>query len=224
MAVSEITTQLGMTMPNFSGVLSYIALFGVIILFGGMFILGFILLWNHLKFNKKIEIFSKVGAKLQLVGSDRAMFQRIGYSGDFWCVLKKSKKVLPLPTIQMAKNSYWHFVREDGEWVNFGLGDFDKQMKEAGAYYVHEDMRLQRLGIQKNLRDRLLNQSWWGKYGTTMIFMIFAIFMTILMIIQFREFKTSYSGAHAMAVEIKAMAIQVSNIARSIGGGVIPAG
>ena len=52
--VSGVTQSIGFNMPNFSGVVSYIALFGVIVLFGGMFLLGFILLWNHLKFNKKI--------------------------------------------------------------------------------------------------------------------------------------------------------------------------
>ena len=82
-------------------------------------------------------------------------FARIGKAGDYWCKLKKFKKTLPRPRRQVEKNTYWFYEREDGEWVNFTLNDFDDGMKKAGAYFVDEDMRLQRLGIQKNLQERL---------------------------------------------------------------------
>lgn len=214
----------GFAMPSFSGMTMYVVVFLLIVVFGAIFIGGFYAYWTHKKYNKNIPVFSIVGARCQLIGEDTAMFQRVGDAGDFWCITKKWKKILPMPTIQMAPNTYWHFVREDGEWVNFGLGDIDKQMKSAGAYYIHEDMRLQRLGIQKNLRERLQQKNWWEKYGTTLVFFVVIIIIIILMIVLFKYQKDALAGAYEMAEAVKNMAVQIENLGRGIGGGVIPAG
>ncbi len=221
--MSSFTESTGFSLPSFSNTTTYVLLFFGIILFGMIILLGFHLIWNKLKFNKKFPIFAKVGAKVQKVGDDLAMFQRVGSAGDYWAITKKSKKILPMPTIQMDKNEYWHYIREDGEFVNFGLQDLDEIMKKAGAYYVHEDMRLQRLGIQKNLRDRLQEQSWWQKHGTTLIFVVFMLLTVVLQIVQYKYAADTNVGAHEMAVSVKDMAIAVENLARGIGGGVVPA-
>jgi len=222
MAQTPLGIFSGFTNIDIASVAGYVVVFLCILLFGGVGILAFYYFWTKAKFTKKIVVFTKVGNKLQLVDKDLAMFQKVGNAGDQWCVTKKLKKVLPLPKMQMDKNTYWYFIRKDGEWVNFTLADLDEQMEKANAYFVDEDMRLQRLGIQRNLRDRLMKQSWWQKYGTQAIFAVFIIFTCVLMIVLFREFSTALSGAHSMAKAITEMSAQVANMANAVGGGVVP--
>lgn len=222
-AVAQSMNAVTGGVSSFSGITGYIIVFLCIIVIGALVLIGVYFFYTNSKFNKKIIFFTKVGRSLQIYAQDKAMFQRVGDAGDQWCVTKQMKKIFPLPKLQMGKNTFWMFKREDGEFINFTLGDLDEQQKKIGAYFVDEDMRLQRLGIQKNLRDRLMQESWWKKYGTTLIFMIFIIFTVVMQIVQFKYYSDTQTGSMEMARAIKEMAIAVSNLARGVGGGVIPA-
>jgi len=196
---------------------------------GGVLICGaivFFVYWyiQQKRWNKKIVLFKKVANRVIPTVHDKGMFERIGQSGDYWLKIQKMKKTLPRPKIEMGKDTYWFFEREDGEWINFEMADIDKQMKQAGAYYVDEDMRLQRLGIQKNLAQRLLKETFWQKYGTTIMLIIFVLIVTIALVVLFQKMTDNWKVATETAKAIEHMASSVEQMSKNIGGsGVVPA-
>ena len=151
----SLLTQAGFVAPSFSGIGHWLVYFLVAVVIACLLAIGVFILIINFKFNKKVILFKKVSGKVIPIGKDRAMLERIGLAGDSWLKTKRFKKILPRPKIEMEKNTYWYFERDDGEWINFSLQDMDEVMKTAKAYYVDEDMRLSRLGIQRNLKTFL---------------------------------------------------------------------
>lgn len=225
-----IGESLSGVIPEFSlsGVLGSVGIFLIILVVGAILAVFSVWLINYLKYNKKIKLFRRVGNQVVPVLIDRAMFERVGSAGDYWCKLKKFKKIIPRPRIQMAKNEFWFYERDDGEWINFSLADFDEQLKMAKVHYIDEDMRLQRLGIQKNLRDRFQKVTFWEKYGGMMMSLGFIIVVSIMFIVLAKEWVDAIQTTQTMADAIREMAIQVQNLKGSgavpvaVGGFVIP--
>lgn len=224
MAEEEITSFISDKIPSFSlaGMGNIIIWIIGALLFIGLAVFLTYLFAMNLKYNKKIVLFRKVGNKIIPVMVDKGTFERVGTAGDYWCRTKKMKKILPRPIIQMGRNEFWFYEREDGEWINIGLKDFDEQMKKAGVYYVEEDMRLSRLGIQKNLRERFQKPSFWQKYGGLIMNVIFMLVMTVCLVILFKEMKDNWAVGKAMAEAVRDMAQQVENMGRRIGSGTQP--
>lgn len=224
MVEEEITSFISEKIPSVS--LSDIGRISIWIIGAILFLAaaGFFTYWLilKLKYNKKIILFRKVGNKIVPVMIDKGMFERVGTAGDYWCRTKRMKKILPRPVIQMGKNEFWFYEREDGEWINIGLKDFDADMKKAGVYYVDEDMRLQRLGIQKNLRERFQKVTFWQKYGGLIMNVIFVLVMTVCLVVLFREMKGNWAAATSMATAVRDMAQQVENMYRRVGSGAQP--
>jgi len=216
-----LTSAIGDKLPAFTatGIASLIGWLIGSILFAALLGIAFYFVYKNLIYNKKIKIYRRVGNKTILVAVDKGFFARVGTAGDYWCATKKLKRTLPRPTIQSGKNEYWFFEREDGEYINFGLGDIDSQMKAAKVYYIDEDMRLARLGIQKNLRDRFQKVSFWQKYGGMIMNLVYLMVSTILLVILFKEIKDVWSVGQSMAASVRDMAVQVENMARRVGGG-----
>jgi hypothetical protein len=79
-------------------------------------------------------------------------------------------------------------VRDDGEWINFALDDLNDLQKKAGVRFVNEDMRLQRLATERLLEQRLLNKTFWEKWGTTIMMIIVFLVISICMVIIFYQF------------------------------------
>jgi len=178
-----------------------------------------IILINKFRYNQKIKVFGKIGNVMTLMYFDKAVFERIGLAGDYWCRLKKLKKIVPMPRLQMAKNEWWFFRREDGELINFTLADLDDTMK-AKCNYIDEDMRLQRLGIQKNLENNFKQLTFFQKYGAMIGMVVFMVIITVCLVVIFREMKVAWSGASTMAAAVRDMALEVKNIR---GSGAVPA-
>jgi hypothetical protein len=101
------------------------------------------------------------------------------------------------------------------------MGDIDEQMKQAGAYYVDEDMRLQRLGIQKNLNNRLTKESFWSKYGTTIMMVIFCVIVTICLVMLFKELRAFPPAMTDASSSIRDMALAVKDLSNCVNGGVV---
>jgi len=232
MAIGEMLAESGVSIPDISGggVLSILSKIGIVLLIGIPIAIIIIYIIYTLKFNKVIVLFKEVAGKTQMVGKDKGAFERVGTAGDYWCRTKKFKKILPRPKIQIGieknlllgfKPIYWFFEREDGEWINFSLQDLDEQMKNAGAYYVDEDMRLQRLGIQKNLFDRFQKIGFWSKYGTQIAFAGFVLIVTICLILLFRDLRNVADALNGAAGAIEHLAKTLGNIK---GSGVVPVG
>jgi hypothetical protein len=100
----------------------------------------------------------------------------------------KAIKWLPVGKIQTAPREFWYSIREDGEWINFALSDINKISKEAGIRFVQEDMRLQRLATERLLEQRLMNKSFWEKWGTTIMMIIVFLVISICMVLIFFQF------------------------------------
>lgn len=219
-SVGEMLSKSGMSIPsfNFASISSWVVYIGGGVLLAGVLAIGIFYFIQTLKYNKKIVLFRKVNNKIEIALVDKGMFQRIGMAGDYWLLLKKLKKTLPRPKLQIAKNVYWYFEREDGEWINFLIEDIDEVQKKAGAYFVDEDMRLQRLGIQKNLLERYKKQSFWDKYGTTILGIGFVLVVVICLIVLFNKLKDLIEAIPPL---VNAIA-QLAEAAKSHSSGIVP--
>jgi len=120
-------------------------------------------------YNKKIVIYEKIAGRFTRSGFDRAKEIKFSTAGDTITYLRKRKKYIPNPSIQSGPREYWYFVREDDEWVNFGLKDLDEESRQAGARFLDKEMRYARTSIQKGLRDRYDQPTVWQKYGIFII-------------------------------------------------------
>ena len=177
---------------------------------------------QRFKYNKTIVLYRKIGGKPIRALTDKGMFERVGSAGDFWCRLRKTKKILPRPRIEIGKDEYWYYQRKDGEWINFELEDIDETMSKAKIRYDDEDMRLQRLGIQKNLLSRFQKLSFWQKYGGMIMSLIFILVVSVMFIVLFKTMGDSWTQAGQMAEAVRDMANQVQQLSTRIGGGTTP--
>lgn len=150
-----------------------------------MMVAGVVIFVMMMKYNKKAKIFQRVGNKIIPTINSKACYEKVGRSGDRMFFIKALKKYVKEPSIQMGKNMYWFFEREDGELINFSLADFDDIMKKAGAFYVDFDMRMSRLGIEKNLKERHLKERFWDKYGTTIMNILAFLILVISLVVFF---------------------------------------
>jgi len=186
----------------------FLWIFIIVLLVGS--ICGFFIWWYMRKaYNKNIWIFGKVAGVPMLKSIDKAKLVAFGMAGDKLIYLRKSKKYLSPPQIQMGKDIYWYYEREDGEFINFSLDDLDDILKKAGCYYVDTDMRMQRLGIEKNLRDRLDKKSWLEKYGALVGGIIFMIMVTVCLVVLFSKLKD-------VATALDSVSGNVGNMAKAV--------
>jgi len=144
-----------------------------------------LLIIRFLKYNQKIIIFEKINGRFEPTRKDRAMEMKIGNAGDTVFLLKKHKKQIPTPTIQTGRKTYWFFVREDGEWINFSPGDYDADARKSGARFLDKEMRYARTQIQRGLKDRYDEPGFWKQYGL----LVFSIgFIALIGILTFLLF------------------------------------
>ncbi len=153
-------------------------LFFLLFLAGGG-VVGFIYLYRR-KFNKKIVIFEKINGVFQPTRSDRASEVKLSTSGDTIFYLKKHKKYIPNPSIQTGIRTYWFFIREDDEWINFGLEDLDLLSKKVGARFLDKEMRFARTQIQKGLKERYDKPSFWQQYGLLLFSIAYIVIIGIM--------------------------------------------
>ena len=121
----------------------------------------------------------------------------IGKAGDMLWFVAGVKKFIPPATIQSAPNEFWHWEREDGEWINFSLCDLDEDQKKAGVKYIHQDMRSQRIATSNILEQRLINKGFWDKYKDMITHVIFYVITTLMLIVifwQWSDITTKVSG------------------------------
>jgi len=159
----------------------------VILVLGGI---GFAIFMRQSRKQLKytIPLYKMIGARPIKIATYKAKDFKVGFAGDVLWYIPKLKKYISMGTIQTAPSEYPHFVREDGEWINFGLGDIDAQMKLAKVKYVHSDMRSQRIAISNMLENRFKGkQSWWEKYGTMVTMVIFYLVVAVALVVIFYQ-------------------------------------
>lgn len=169
---------------------------GLLILFLSILIIAMIGfgIWFYLQKKQlkyTIPLYRMIGARPIKIATFKAKDFKIGFAGDkLWYVPKAKKYIIPA-SIQTAPNEYPHFEREDGEWINFGLGDIDQEMKTAGVKYIHQDMRSNRIAISNLLEQRFKGkQGFWDKYGNMIAQAIFYLIVCVCMVIIFYQWST----------------------------------
>lgn len=157
----------------------------IVLILSGVAMFFFILRYL---FSKKLVVFEKIAGQIQVTRRDSAREIRLGQAGDTAFVTRRTKKTLPRGQIQTGKNIYWYYIREDGEWINFGIKDIDEVMREAGAHFVDKDMRYARLGLQKNFEKRLQKVTFWDKYGAWIMWTTYLLVTGIMTWLLFDKF------------------------------------
>jgi len=140
-----------------------------------------------------IEVSRLIGGNPMRVATYQAREVPFGMAGDkLWKVatgiFKKTVKWLPVGKIQSAPRVWKYWIRQDGEWINYQDGDLDEVSKKMGVRFVQEDMRLQRLATERLLEQRLMNKTFWEKWGTTVMMIILFLVIAICMVIIFYQF------------------------------------
>ena len=149
--------------------------------------IGWLIWWriSSKAFYIKIPLYRLVGNVPTRVASYRAKKFAIGKAGDYLWYVKGIKKFIAPATIQSAPNEFWHWEREDGEWINFALSDLDVSQKKAGIKYIHQDMRSQRIATANILEQRLINKGFWDKYKDMIVHLLFYMIVMICMVVIF---------------------------------------
>lgn len=160
-------------------------------------LVGLLIYWRTVKKNYwiTIHVYRLIGNVPTRVAINSAREVPFGMAGDkLWRVANhgwnkfKVIKWLPVGKIQTGIREYWYFIREDGEWINFCLADLNDIQKKAGIRFVNEDMRLQRLATERLLEQRLMNKSFWDKWGNTVMMIIVFLVVAICMVVIFYQF------------------------------------
>jgi len=139
--------------------------FFFLLIFSGI-ILGFLLYYLNLRkrFKYKIVVFQKVGGNIQVVEKDTA--EEIDLApGSICFYMRKRKKHMPRPTKQSGLRTYWYYIKENGDWVNTSLSDFDKETQKLSFDFDDSDMRHSRAALQKLLRDNYKKEKWWERFA-----------------------------------------------------------
>ncbi len=185
MEVSDFTDYLPEIGLSGSFIVDFIMWMVFALILGGM--IGFVVYYFMImkKYNLKIEVFQKVSGRYERVAMDKAMIIKLGRGGDQIFLLKKHKKYITKGRLQIARNTYWYLIREDGEWINISIEDFDKKMRELKVNYLHEEMRYTRAALQKFLKDNYDKTSFLQKYGGllaySLLIIITGIFVFLIM-------------------------------------------
>lgn len=153
-------------------------------------LVGFLIWWrlDRKKYNIRIPLYTLVGNKPTRIGTYKAKQVPMGKAGDKLWYVRKLRKYIPPAIIQSAPNEFWHWIRADGEWVNFNMANLDQQLQKAGVEYIQQDMRLQRLATDRLLEQRLLQKGFWEKWGIVIGYALFFLVISIAMVIIFYQF------------------------------------
>lgn len=213
-------SKMGGYFMYFVGFLIFACLFGII--------LWFIL--SRKTYKNKIKVYGMIGGRTGIKWMDKGKLVPIGKAGDKLMYLKKSKRYLPPPTIQSGAYEWLYWEREDGELINIGIENLDETQKNLGIKFVDTDMRMQRLGIEKNLQFRLQKEGFWSKYGQLIIQVAFYVIVALMIIVLFIQWRKSGAVLTDMAGSVREMAGEVSALrtgqhptTESNGSGLIPA-
>ncbi|HME87159.1 MAG TPA: hypothetical protein VKE88_02000 [Candidatus Nanoarchaeia archaeon] len=191
------------------------------ILFGGIIAwIGWIIIQKK-RFNKKLVLFREIGGKMTLVQTYLATFERIGYAGDFWC-RTKSGKILKRPMYEISKDTYLYFEREDGEWINWMPENINNVMREKKVKFLDEDVRLARIAIERNLKDRFEKEGFWKKYGMLIGFGAIILIIFVFGLIMTKEFQKIIPALQSVADSFSSAATAFNNA--NVGStGLVPA-
>jgi hypothetical protein len=192
MAAIDIKQTIGLDKINLGFGSNYINIILMVLIVAVVLILvaGVVLLWlNNKKYKFKIPLYAFVGNTVTRVAFVKAKPVNFGMAGDvlWFCKGKGIKKWIAPATIQSAPNEFWHYLRSDGEWINFSMDDLNEKSRTMGVKFVAQDMRMQRLANEKLLELKFSKQGFWEKWGVIIGYVIFFLVITISLVIYFYQ-------------------------------------
>lgn len=187
MVFEGVITSLGGTAfggVSIAAVITYVAILIILVVVLGV---GVWLIWKFFLYRVRVEVFKRQGNTWEKILTTRGRFAYLGKGGDQFFILRKPRKALPYPEIQAGRNLYWWAIREDGEWINIGVGDIDLQQKKAGARFLATEMRYARAGLQEAWSERYDQRGWLDKYGTILLQAFLVVIILVFTWLMFQE-------------------------------------
>jgi hypothetical protein len=201
-----------------------------------LILVGVLIYWRIVKKSYwiNIEVSRLIGGIPQRVATYSAKEVPFGMAGDkLWKVAPagfiklKTIKWLPVGKLQSSPRTFKYWIREDGEWINYIDTNIDETSKIMGVRFVQEDMILQRLATERLLEQRLMNKSFWEKWGTTVMMILVFLVVAVCMVIIFYQFSTlmdKFSDVQGIQLEtskilFKTFGEQYVNDAKNMSGG-----
>lgn len=135
----------------------------------------------YMSFRYKIVIFQQVGNNIELIKRDKARRIKFSQAGDEVMYTRSSKKYLTNATIQTGRNTFWFFIREDGEWINIGLENLNEKSRMLGITFTNPDMRFGRIALERNLKERFEKKDWLSQYGAPLVWTAYIVITGIAM-------------------------------------------
>lgn len=172
--ISQLTPKI-----NFGGIVGTITWGIVIILILTIIAVVTFVIMNRKKYKNQIVIFEKINGVPQDTGKDRACEISLNKGGDTVFYLQKRKKYLATPRIQSGKRKFYFYIREDGEWLNFSLADFDDSMRKLNAHFLDKEMRYARTQLQRGLKERYETKNFLKEYAPMIISIMFIVIVGV---------------------------------------------
>lgn len=155
---------------NFAGILPFFknifVIFALLVGFGIIIILFFVAKKNKKTFFQVCKFFEEVNGKIIEIDSKLAKELTIPNTNIKLFYIKDIDLYMPRPIRKMGHNTYWFFVTEKREILNFNLENINKKLATAGASYDHTDQRYAHKNlsdlIQRNYRNKAIK--WWEQY------------------------------------------------------------
>lgn len=166
-ALSQVGEMTGISGSfNLSGILIGILIFLVV---GSLIGWAVFAATQRKRLSQTVIVFEDMGnGAFQDTAKYKGMKVKIGQMEEA-LFIPKLKKYLPSPVLKTKKGTYWYFIGEDGEWINFLPANYNKDRRELGAHIIHADMRYQKEGLAKQIKGRAKNQSWWAENWTQIV-------------------------------------------------------
>ena len=168
-------------------IIGIVAWLGAVLVFGGVAGLVTWMYASKKKFNNNIIVMEMINNNWQITRRDRAAEIKHGNDGNTIFFLKKHKKIMQTPQIQIGPRTFLFKIREDGEWINVPLyGGEEETLEEKQKYLIHRDLRLSRTALQKRKDQRYGNQpSWIAQNWTWIVGISFVIALGVSVFLLF---------------------------------------
>jgi len=184
MAVSDWLERFGASVPGSPESSAPAISFGtgLLLLIIGVVVVAVVVyfLYNKRAFKSTIIKMGEVGGIEQETGIDRAKEIILPFTTVKAIYLQKHKIFLPRPSISVAPNKYLYHIRPDGEWVNIGYQNFNKELKRLNLYADHSDMRLANASLKKLIDKSYKRSNFLKEYAPYIAFGMLMILLGVL--------------------------------------------
>lgn len=178
--MADITSTITSLAPNvsMSGVLKFAGYLCLIVIFLAIVITGVILLIRALKFRWKAVIFEDVNGIPCPVKKERGNFINKGMKVFR---LLKSKRIVPYPSFQTGKNTYW-FYNHNGKLYNIRPSKWFEEAKAIGVDFAPIELDYALSALVQSMKDRM-DKGGFGKWakenaGVLVSIVFFALILT----------------------------------------------